>query len=282
MDIETVKTIGDLEGLVSDLEGGAPGTGFAPYWYRGQADSDWPLAPETERPWFLEASEMTDPQRVEEDQVLAKEYSVLTQFRASAAQFLASDLPLVTLYMIARHHGLPTRLLDWSTSPLVALFFAVVSEPDADGAVYGMNARSLFTGGVQEVLSQGSREVEAVIDYLFTQDQSTKAATLRPYGEESGRRGPVGWLVLPFVPHSSHVRIIQQRSRFTLHYPGAVEAYRLEAASFIKKWRIPKDRKQAIRGSLRRMGIDWDSLFSDLDHVVKSIRDVRGLHPHRN
>jgi hypothetical protein len=91
---------------------------------RGVEDSSFDLTPSLFRP--------PTPRNADLD-----ESNMMWVFKTHAKAHLQlipeSDLEWLA---IARHHGLPTRLLDWSLSPLVATFFSVSKSPDTDGAVY--------------------------------------------------------------------------------------------------------------------------------------------------
>jgi hypothetical protein len=68
---------------------------------------------------------------------LSGEKELFEQFRREALPFLSSRPSTPWEWLaLAQHHGVPTRLLDWSESPLVSLFFAVWGSDDEDSAIY--------------------------------------------------------------------------------------------------------------------------------------------------
>lgn len=102
------------------------------YLFRGVSDArNHALVPSIGRP--------AGHQKLSLAEITSKEKHGLKRFRLEGARFVSDSPDLWTWMVLARHHGLPVRLLDWTKNPLVALFFAVWEKPSSSAAVYAEN-----------------------------------------------------------------------------------------------------------------------------------------------
>lgn len=245
-------------------------------WYRGQADKDWEPLPTVERPWFKDPARLPrGPGRIE-TQGLMIERRIIQQFRGLGAMLLSGD-DLAGTYFLAQHHGLPTRLLDWTTNPLVALFFAVSDPtcPEQDGRLFVM--KPSLVGADDPTLCALERDpgVVAAIKFLV----------------EGGNAPPqLERRIVPLIPEMRFPRMLQQAARFTLHLPGATlpklcapRTFREEDDARARRawchYDIPAGAKEDLGKQLRRLNLHWASLFPELDYVAKEIRASFNLFP---
>jgi hypothetical protein len=108
------------------------------YLYRGQSNSSWSLLPSLAR--------LCKELAYDEAQAISVERRALSYFRSRAhlhgTNFSGQDL--IGWWAQMQHHRAPTRILDWSSSPLVALYFAVNENWDHHGAVWSFHLQTFM------------------------------------------------------------------------------------------------------------------------------------------
>jgi hypothetical protein len=228
------------------------------WWFRGQADKDRELVPGVYRESFPAG-------RDEEDKRLAIEQRIHDDFRALSSGLIDPPPRDVDLYFLQQHYGLPTRLLDWTTSPLAGLYFAVNGKPDADGSVTMMDVfRLAETQGVTD-------RFKGVVTSSNPMVREWLAPVL-----EWGRPEDFADFVAPIRPEQFNTRVRLQRGCFTLHVPGRPALTEKENDS-LRTFVVPRKHKRAVYRELKLSGIDEFAIFGDLENLAASLKAAYGL-----
>lgn len=157
-----------------------------------------------------------------------------------------------------QHYRLPTRLLDWSDSPLVALFFALeeVSTDVCDAVLWAiapmqLNLQQLGRG---IILQPGSSDLEKISKDTFLRNRQT----------EDSR-------ILAVLTKQLDLRHLVQQSEFTIHGSGTRIDELSESESFLSRIRIPAGSKIHFRQLLALYGISRATLFPDLENLAREL-----------
>ncbi len=293
-------------------------TSTAGIWFRGQGNA-CPPRPSALRKKFLDKAHvwvsahanelerrtrwMTDMaiDRMLDDHNLAGyfvEQIANSRFRREASPFFEDPEDLRMVYMQARHSDLPSRLLDWTTNPLTALFFAATHKPGEDGVVFVFNptdyyyytilrpssSRPEVTDGTPTPVTDSHAAFREQLPSLFDPDA---LQTHRPadgpdsvYADyHSANRLPVPETnlkkVLPILPTHLFPRLTAQHSCFTFHPPSADRGVPEE--QILERITVPADAKEETLRGLRLLGISESTAWPDVDGTARAIRSSLGL-----
>jgi len=228
--------------------------------YRGVADQSWGLE--------------TSLRRLGGDYVNV-EGPLLRSFRKYAEPgSIPSDALWVRL-AVAQHHGLPTRLLDWTISPKVAVHFATFEEEhyDKDAAVWCIDvvqARALLPHGLKAVL-------EREYAWLFSVEMLESVASLDDFDRMAGKDA----FVLFFEPPSLDARIVNQGAIMSV-MPGprlVLSQFLRNHPTLCRRIIIPKKLKWEVRDKLDQDNVTERMLFPGLDGLSRWLKRYYGPGP---
>lgn len=210
------------------------------------------------------------------------EHNILNDFISEACRFI-KDIPrddIPAWLEIAQHFGVPTRLLDFTENPLVALYFACSESPEADASVWIVDEiayhKKFFYPGtpVPSKMSQ-SYISKIVLDEIVHQDFQQEQKNLK--------RVQYPWI---YKPHYYEERMHFQSSIFMLwgakHRPltdfiAADEYMEEEPVNNKEKGivfcvQIPANKKKEILNQLDSFGVNEKFIYPGIDGVGRYIK----------
>lgn len=258
------------------------------YFYRGEAenfplpipgifrDKYWPF-PESTKNKDIGADNVQAFEELGTEKLRIAESNLIYKFKRLAPGLISDkelpgeDNPVNNLkwLFLMQHHGMPTRLLDWTENILVALFTAVSGKDGKDGQIWTIQPIKLnklfeINGyplpnktGVTEYLAREMFYSE--LEKKEKKDELLKKFKLRAFPEQP----------IAILPPLAWPRMIAQHSTFTLHPKPISRDGIFPSQAELTRHVIPTEYKLNLRKDLRKLGIQYRTLFPELGSISK-------------
>lgn len=219
-------------------------------WFRGQNNLRWRLLPSLARlrgDW------------------LSTEAMLIKRFRQNALPLLPqADRSDWDWLLLMQHHGVPTRLLDWTENALAGLFFATVSVRGRETA---------GTGGCVWVLDPVALNGEANLS-MATNDIPTLGVdvALGDYLPTAVAESVTTLAPLAVLAQRMFPRLVAQSGVFTIIHRKRTPIERIRSGTYVGRIIVPGNAKERIARELSDMGVTRLSLFPELDSVAEFVK----------
>jgi hypothetical protein len=221
------------------------------------------------------------------DKLLEIDNDLYREFGRCATQLSAPDANAIEdewdSYFLMQHHGVPTRLLDWSDGSLIALHFAISKKkrvPESGSVIYMLDPHWLT-----KLLRQHPDRKDAInrwkqfakkhpSDY----DEDDWERLYLPAEKDEIKNKLLKTPVTPMLWDSPHVtrRIAAQRSRFMIFGTDSLWLVNVakERGSRLMAIKVPKNAISNIRQELKDAGITESVVFPDFDGLGRELKQV--------
>lgn len=255
MKLTEIRSVAELIEQINDLPNH--------YIYRGQANSTWCLQSSLERvageKWNSQCAQRFEDFSLERFQSKFHLYDTENCQPNSKLGWLAA----------MQHYGVPTRLVDFSESPYVALYFALEAFNHAANtgfSLYMLDYRSILDRSCQYIKSVDRNFCDSRQSIRYRQDEVFENTVDKCSYD-------IAWITEPKILNA---RIDRQAGSFLLSGNRGKRIEEILSSALyrdvdMRKLEIPSELAQGVYALLRKMNVTSKSLYGNLDGLAKSI-----------